>query len=78
MAAPRISPPPSSVEPTPEAAPPAPGSKSSFFAYPKQDLVAGTVVFLVALPLCLGIAIAWVFRAFIGRRGTQQVGGGGL
>ena len=28
------------------------------FAYPRQDLVAGIVVFLVALPLCLGIAVA--------------------
>jgi len=28
------------------------------FAYPRQDLVAGIVVFLVAIPLCLGIAIA--------------------
>ena len=28
------------------------------FAYPRQDLVAGIVVFLVAIPLCLGIAVA--------------------
>ena len=28
------------------------------FAYPRQDIVAGIVVFLVALPLCLGIAVA--------------------
>jgi MFS superfamily sulfate permease-like transporter len=30
----------------------------AFFSYPRQDVVAGIVVFLVALPLCLGIAIA--------------------
>lgn len=28
------------------------------FSYPRQDLIAGSVVFLVALPLCLGIAVA--------------------
>jgi MFS superfamily sulfate permease-like transporter len=27
-------------------------------SYPRQDIIAGMVVFLVALPLCLGIAIA--------------------
>jgi MFS superfamily sulfate permease-like transporter len=30
----------------------------SMFRYPREDVVAGIVVFLVALPLCLGIAIA--------------------
>ncbi len=43
--------------PSPSAPPPS-SQDYSFFAFPKQDLVAGAVVFLVALPLCLGIAIA--------------------
>lgn len=33
-------------------------NKSSFFADIKQNLPSGLVVFLVALPLCLGIALA--------------------
>jgi len=33
-------------------------TRSGIFAYPKQDSLAGVVVFLVALPLCLGIAVA--------------------
>ena len=31
---------------------------SSIFQYARTDAVAGLVVFLVALPLCLGIAVA--------------------
>ena len=31
---------------------------NNMFAYPRQDVVAGIVVFLVAVPLCLGIAVA--------------------
>jgi MFS superfamily sulfate permease-like transporter len=31
---------------------------SSMFGHPREDAVAGVVVFLVALPLCLGIAVA--------------------
>lgn len=32
--------------------------RNGIFAYPRQDSLAGIVVFLVALPLCLGIAVA--------------------
>lgn len=32
--------------------------RTGLFAYPRQDTLAGVVVFLVALPLCLGIAVA--------------------
>jgi MFS superfamily sulfate permease-like transporter len=33
-------------------------SLRTMFAYPRQDAAAGIVVFLVAVPLCLGIAVA--------------------
>ena len=35
-----------------------PMHRTGLFAFPRQDTLAGIVVFLVALPLCLGIAVA--------------------
>jgi len=35
-----------------------PGRGRSFFSYAREDVPAGLVVFLVALPLCLGVATA--------------------
>ena len=59
MAAPHIVPTSSPATPPPAPVSPPPSGKDySFFAFPKQDIVAGAVVFLVALPLCLGIAVA--------------------
>ena len=40
------------------ARPPAPRPKTSLFSTIGQDAPAGLVVFLVALPLCLGISLA--------------------
>jgi MFS superfamily sulfate permease-like transporter len=34
------------------------GSILSIFRYPRQDAIAGVVMFLVAVPLCLGLAMA--------------------
>ena len=43
---------------SPETSQPTPTADTGMFSAPKQDLLASIVVFLVALPLCMGIAIA--------------------
>jgi MFS superfamily sulfate permease-like transporter len=67
MTAPPVAPPPTNTERAPDAASaaaaPAPlavpaGGLGGLFAHARDDLPASLVVFLVALPLCLGIAVA--------------------
>ncbi len=49
---------PPAAPPAPAPGPAAPGSVQALFAHWREDLPASLVVFLVALPLCLGIALA--------------------